>query len=344
MSYYDCTDDIALGLDDTLTTEIYQVYNQQMSRVAPDPTAAPTPKATYATTPSSTTASTNLFSTSCDQTDYSEWSSCSKLCGDGGVQFRYRANVADTVEVRPCPTEIMFFFPSCRESCVPEFGTAFSLSVVASNLSSPRDLAFHPTPGIHLGSYSEGRTFHPEVGEELWVANGNNHSISIIASLGTPYQTTISRIDRGYYHYMNNITALAFNTVKESGRKKGQDTFNYFAVCNDNRNDYVGSKNPNMFMGPTLYDTDTVNKSGKKNTVNRIGEDCSDPADQCFFLHADMLHEAPACIGMAHDPEVKTAYGAVFWAFDTTGDNSRNNGQLVRFDFSQPHGPGMSMC
>jgi len=53
-----------------------------------------------------------------------------------------------------------------------------------------------------------------------------------------------------------------------------------------------------------------------------------------------MLHESPACIGIAHDPEVDTAYGAVYWAFDTTGDNSGDGGQLVRFDFSQPHGPG----
>ena len=93
-------------------------------------------------------------------------------------------------------------------------------------------------------------------------------------------------------------------------------------------------------MGP-IYDTDTVNKASTNNTVNRAGEDCScsDPADQCFFLHADMLHESLACIGIAHDPEVDMAYGAAYWAFDTMGDNSGDGGQLVKFDFSQPHGP-----
>ena len=50
-----------------------------------------------------------------------------------------------------------------------------------------------------------------------------------------------------------------------------------------------------------------------------------------------MLHESPSCIGIAHDPEVTTAFGNVYWAFDTTGN--RENGQLVRFDFQQPHGP-----
>lgn len=352
VSYYDCTDDIALELDDVLTTEIYNLYDQQMSDITMAPTSAPTTTAVTtaipesAATTSSTTESTisNQDYLNCNATEYSEWSSCSKTCGSGGIQFRYRANGIDTVETRSCPSEVASTLPSCDEQCIPEFGPEFSITVVASGFSSPRDLAFHPTPGVHLGSYSEGRTFHPDAGEELWVANGNNHSISIIASLGTSHQTTFSRVDRGYYHYMNNITALAFNTVGDSGRNPYQDTFNYFALCNDNLNDYVGNKNPNMFMGPTLYDTDTVNKPGRKNTVNRIGEDCSDPADQCFFLHADMLHESPACIGIAHDPEVKTSYGAVYWAFDTTGDNSGNGGQLVRFDFSQPHGPGEFVC
>lgn len=41
---------------------------------------------------------------------------------------------------------------------------------------------------------------------------------------------------------------------------------------------------------------------------------------------------------MAHDPEIVTTYGHVYWAFDTTGN--REHGQLVRFDFQQPHGPG----
>ena len=41
---------------------------------------------------------------------------------------------------------------------------------------------------------------------------------------------------------------------------------------------------------------------------------------------------------MAHDPETRTAWGSVFWVFDSTGN--QQNGQLVRFDFQQPHGPG----
>ena len=171
------------------------------------------------------------------------------------------------------------------------------------------------------------------MGEEAWVLNGHNHSVSIVASLGTPVQTTISRRDRGYYHYMINATALAFNMVSDSNRAADRDSFNYFAVCNANANTYAGAKEPNYFMGPTLYDTKPVNK----NIVNRLGEDCG-TEEPCFFLHADMLHEAPDCVGIAHDPETTTAFGNVYFAFDNTGNNDA--AQLVRFDFQQPHGPG----
>ena len=345
VDYYACTDDVALGLDETLSKEIYAIYNKQNAAtllVEEEETAVESTTTTTTTTtpppvifniPSPTTAS-------CQSTSFSDWSVCSKVCGDGGIQFRYALNSVLPVETRPCP----YTLPQCPEQCVPEFGNNFDLTVIlSSGLDSPRDLAFHPSPGVHLGRMSEGKTFNPDVGQELWVVNGNSHDVTIIASVGTQYQQSISRKDRGYYHYMNNVTALSFNTVKDSGRNIDQDSFNYFAVCNDNLNDYIGSKNPNFFMGPTLYDTDTTspNKIGKKNTVNRLGEDCSgDSADQCFFLHADMLHESPACIGIAHDPEERTAYGNVYWLFDTTGDNSGNGGQLVSFDFSQPHGPG----
>eukprot|EP00986_Skeletonema_menzelii_P002371 scaffold647_cov150-Skeletonema_menzelii.AAC.18 len=352
VSYYDCTDDVALGLDATLTKEIYAIYDKQINALIVEEETTTTTTTTTAvpdvvdTTTTTTTSAiiSNIFdqpsNAACQSTTWSDWSQCSKTCGDGGIQFRYTLNSELPVETRPCP----LILPECPEQCVPEFGLTFDATViVSSGLDSPRDLAFHPTPGLHLGKRSEGRDFNPDEGEELWVVNGNSHDVTIVASVGTKFQQTISRRDRGYYHYMNNVTALSFNTVKGSGRNIDQDTVNYFAVCNDNLNDYLGYKESNNFMGPTLYDTDTTSphKVGKKNTVNRLGEDCSgDSGDQCFFLHADMLHESPACIGITHDPEVVTAYGAVYWAFDTTGDNSGNGGQLVMFDFQQPHGPG----
>ena len=363
VSYYDCTDDVASGLDGMLTDAIYAVYDRQAANIFGGD-SEPQPESTendISDNGNTNNAAADVSDSNvidiieggdndsdnvdeegvCQEEAFSEWSACSKTCGDGGVRFRFRANADRPVERRPCPAEATAALPACADQCVPELGgRAPALTVVAAGLRSPRDLAFHPTPGVHLGVASEGRTFNPLEGEELWVANGANHSVSIVAALGTPDQTTLSRRDRGYYHYMNNVTALAFNAVGDAPRDPDQDTFNYFAVCNDNLNDYVGSKEPNYFMGPTLYDTNTVQKPGRKNTVTRAGEDCADPADECFFLHADMLHEAPACLGIAHDPEVRTAYGAVYWAFDATGDNAGDGGQLVRFDFSQPHGPG----
>jgi len=130
----------------------------------------------------------------------------------------------------------------CLPVCVPEFNGA-KVVEVASGFESPRDVAFHPSPGLHLGERSEGRDFNPTVGEEAWVANGANHSVSIVAALGSDeHQTTFSRRDRGYYHYMVNVTALSFNMVANSGRDAAKDSYEYFAVCNDNNNDYMKMK------------------------------------------------------------------------------------------------------
>jgi len=127
------------------------------------------------------------------------------------------------------------------------------IKVVASatyGLHSPRDIAFTPTPGVHLGSFSSGRNF-AVAGDEAWVANGAGHSITIVTGVGGLEQHSITRYDRGWYHYMINITALSFNMVKDSGRHPSRDTFAFFATCQDNSNTYASLKEPNFFQGPT---------------------------------------------------------------------------------------------
>eukprot|EP00568_Trieres_chinensis_P005164 CAMPEP_0183300414 /NCGR_PEP_ID=MMETSP0160_2-20130417/6849_1 /TAXON_ID=2839 ORGANISM="Odontella Sinensis, Strain Grunow 1884" /NCGR_SAMPLE_ID=MMETSP0160_2 /ASSEMBLY_ACC=CAM_ASM_000250 /LENGTH=986 /DNA_ID=CAMNT_0025462829 /DNA_START=130 /DNA_END=3090 /DNA_ORIENTATION=- len=364
---YGCPNDIALTLDGRLSGILDGILAETGGKEkdgAPEPTATQPEEAVPTAAPIKSTERptptehpTRVVSDQCEVGEWSDWSPCSVECGDTpGVSFRWREvldertriGVADENKLSPCPEPVdkreclaptlgvaRNVFSACGpDLCVPELGLSYTVDAVQTDFDSPRDVAFHPAPGKHLLYYSEGRDFNPSAGEEAWVVNGNNHSVSIVASLGDrDHQTTISRRDRGYYHYMINATALSFNTVSGSGRDSDKDSFGYWAVCNDNNNDYLGSKEPNYFMGPTLYNSDP----NGGNLVNRVGDECR-PGEPCFFLHADMLHESPSCIGIAHDPETSTAFGNVYWAFDATGN--RENGQLVRFDFQQPHGPG----
>lgn len=330
--YYDCTADIAKLLDVQLTAAIETILQETVEEevILPD---GEDPLV-------DTSSDQEITLVDCEIGDWANWSECSVTFGSG-VQFRHRVvtpgacyALAPPIETQSCEANVGTEDVD-EDTCIQEFGQNYEIETIASGFDSPRDVAFHPTPGYHLGEYSEGRPFSPNVGgEEAWVVNGNNHSVSIIASLGTDQQTTMSRRDRGYYHYMINGTALAFNMVSNSNRTTDRDGYNYWAICNDNLNTYIDTKEANYFMGPTLYNSSPK----KRNVVNRLGDECQPEDSPCYFLHSDMLHESPGCIGIAHDPETITAYGNVYWAFDSTGN--RNSGQLVRFDFQQPHGPG----
>merc|ERR1711871_299530 len=188
------------------------------------------------------------------------------------------------------------------EPCAPAFGRAATSSVMATGahgLAHPRDLQFHP-----LNT------------NELWVANNDTDSITIIDTVAG---TAVTRRDRAPYHYMERISSLAF------------DSRGYFATCQESENSYDEMMIPNWFMGPTLFHSDPAE------LVNQLGEpgcDTTDPDRTCFFTHWDMLHESPLCMGITHDPETETPFGNVYWAFDGL------NSSLIRYDFQEPHGPG----
>ena len=274
----------------------------------------------------------------CEVGDFSAWSSCSMSCGPG-IRFRNRSITQHPGGGgTPCPALVEredCALAACVDQCVPEFGDTRTLAVIANaehGLSGPRGFDFHPAPGTQLGESSEGRSFVTD-GQEIWAVNGYQHDVTIITGVesaaGHPV-ATLNRADRGYYHYMTNVTGISFNKVSGSGRRANRDTFGYFATCQDSENTYNGLKQPNFFMGPSLYDS----RPAYKNLVGQDGGPCVD-GDKCFWLHADMLHESPDCAGIVHDPEILTAYGTVYWAIDGW------NGELVRYDFQQPHGPGL---
>ena len=185
-----------------------------------------------------------------------------------------------------------------------QFGKSHKLRVVSSGeheLHNPLSLAWHPiTP------------------QQLWVSNSDTESVTVL-SFGDDAQagsyTAQQLRDRAPYHYMAGVTSLSFVA-------KGR-----FATCQESINTYSDTHTPNFFMGPTLYD------SKPSMLVTSSGDACA-PGDTCFMTHIDMLHEAPYCMGITHDPSANTPEGNVYWAFDG------GNGHLVRFDFEEDHGPG----
>ena len=337
--YRECTPEIARTLETTLRTYLDAILTQD---VPPPPTTRP-PSAAPTPRPPTNPPVITL------ECAWSGWSACSVRCGPTpGLQFRYkdpRCGVATPAlpvfTSRTCTAARKSCYRDdgkTQTPCIPEMGGPdYTIHTVHAGFQSPRDVKFHPTPGYHLGPRTGGRKFiHPKKGDEAWIINGNNHTISIIAAVGHPqHQTSFPRRDRGYYHYMINGTAISFNTVKDSGRTPDRDTYNYWSICNANTNNYLKTKESNYFMGPTLYDSSRDNK----NLVNKMGDACDPTTEEdCYFLHSDMLHESPNCRGIVHDPEVISSYGTVYWAFDATGN--QQHGQLVRYDFQQPHGPG----
>lgn len=173
---------------------------------------------------------------------------------------------------------------------VPEFGSELVVFGDSSDdLSVPRDLGFNPA--------SE---------DQLWTVNQATDAAVIFFDPGTADQESEERHDSLGYHFMEEVSSIAFTDA---------DTF---GTCQESRNTYNDSAAPNNFMGPTLWpaDLDLFAEVNQKNNSPLLGS------------HLDMLHESPQCMGIAWD------HDNIFWVFDGFHD------EVVYYDFQVDHGTG----
>ena len=197
---------------------------------------------------------------------------------------------------------------------------------------------------------------HPASGE-VWVANRWSHDVAVGASTADGSMEFRVWRDRAPYHYMARVSALAFDDVGL-----------VVTTCQDSLNEYWGKMDPNLFMGPSLYEVypcdgyygrpswssngaeidvapagDQGSNCAPLSSLTLEGKPCSEGSD-CWLIHSDMLHEAPLCTGIAHEAGAVTdggfraeplRSGRVFWYLDGL------NNELMRYDLSTGHGPGI---
>lgn len=145
--------------------------------------------------------------------------------------------------------------------------------------------------------------FHP-TRDELWTVNRDTDATVIYFNPGTGTQTSQELVDGFAEHFMEEVSSIAF----------GQPGF--FGTCGESHNEYNGQlPGGNDFMGPALWSDDL--------------DVYAQPSGTELGSHLDMLHESPLCMGIAWDT------ANVYWVFDG------HNGNLVRYDFAQDHGPGL---
>ncbi len=176
---------------------------------------------------------------------------------------------------------------------VPEFGTdeTRKLTMIGNasrdSLDLPRDLDFNP--------------LRPN---ELWTVNRAYDGTVIFFNAGAPNQRSEKRVDVYGYHFMEEVSAMAFGANET------------FATIHESNNTYNNTYPGNDFMGPALWSSSLEIYARVNQTNDLLGS------------HIDMLHETPFGMGIAHDRD------NVYWVFDGA------YGDIVRYDFGPDHGPG----
>lgn len=140
---------------------------------------------------------------------------------------------------------------------------------------------------------------------DLWVvtSESNGHAIALVHNAGTPQQIVRRKKDSRASHFMWRTQAIAmapngtFGTA-ENGEPGDQD-YQY------------------LFMGPTLWSSDTAIFASKYQNDNRY-----------LASHLDMLHQSPYGLGIAHD------HDNVYWVSDSYYKD------ITRYDYQYPHEVG----
>jgi len=197
--------------------------------------------------------------------------------------------------------------------CAPVFGSEAIALTIQEPLNTPTDLEFNPLT------------------KQLWITNAGTDDFTIVHDAGTSKQASRKLKDRGQYHYMANVSGLAFTAEGN------------VATSQESLNDYrdpitkVSQMEPNYFMGPTLFN------ASDSALITNDGEKCVLGTERtCFLIHTDMLHEAPLATGITYnkgferDPQPDKDLRAgpnSFWYIDGMCDT------LIMYDFATPHGP-----
>jgi hypothetical protein len=197
---------------------------------------------------------------------------------------------------------------------VEQFGPSFDKVIIATtddDLSTPRDLAFHPNSA------------RPN---ELWIANRATDSITIVHNTGLEDQYSENRQDSYANHFMEEISAFAFGQYDSE--------FDYiFASAQESRNTYNGQQSPNDFMGPALWPSSLDHFAEEHQSGSRLGS------------HLDMLHESPQGMGIAHDSGNAYWYNdgyygeLVYYDFNSdhdTGGDDHDDGVVRRYSEITP--------
>jgi hypothetical protein len=177
------------------------------------------------------------------------------------------------------------------QTAIAENATTVEVLGPEQRLAKPRALAFNP--------------LRPD---ELWILNARDNSVVLVYGTGSESPSFERRHDPGADHFLHKPSAIAFGADKTSFGSVGT-----FATCGESRNEN-GIEGSTDFMGPTLWTSDLAIFARKN--------------PEGLGSHIDMLHEAPLCMGIAHERD------NVYWA-----TNGLTN-SIVRFDFGVDHNVG----